>query len=121
MRAVSKRTRKQTAVAEATVGAQCIASEVTIDDDPVTGTDNQELDRKTTVPARRGVMNQAPTPGKHPYLQKVVEDTSDAMIALDEHFRILDLNAAMTSALDCSPEEAIGRNCSAILRCRNLN
>src|SRR5207248_6228101 len=48
-------------------------------------------------------------------------DTSDAMIALDEHFHILDLNAAMTAALDCSPEEAIGRNCSAILRCRNLN
>ena len=59
--------------------------------------------------------------GKHPYLQMVVSSTTDAMIALDEHFHILDLNPAMTVALNCSPEEAIGHNCSAILRCRNLN
>lgn len=60
-------------------------------------------------------------PGRKPsYLEALVTHTSDAMIALDENFRILDLNPA-TSMLGGTPEKALGRDCAEFLRCRNLN
>jgi len=43
------------------------------------------------------------------------------MIALDEHFHILDLNAAAITTLGRSSDKAIGRSCTEVLHCRNLN
>ncbi len=65
----------------------------------------------------------APTNRERRYapLEAIVTNTPDAMIALDEHFHILDLNSAATTALGLLPEKAIGRECTEILRCRNLN
>ena len=65
----------------------------------------------------------APTNGERRYahLEAIVTNTPDAMIALDEHFHILDLNPAATTAFGLLPEKAIGRECTEILRCRNLN
>ncbi|MFL5660717.1 MAG: ATP-binding protein [Ktedonobacteraceae bacterium] len=61
-------------------------------------------------------------PARQPsYLEALVAHTSDAMIALDDKFRILDLNPAVTTMLGCIPEEALGLNCAEVLRCRNLN
>jgi two-component system phosphate regulon sensor histidine kinase PhoR len=51
----------------------------------------------------------------------MVASTSDAMVALDEHFHILDFNPALGATLGWSPEKTIGRRCSELLRCRNLN
>jgi PAS domain S-box-containing protein len=64
-----------------------------------------------------------PTHGERRYahLEAIVTNTSDVMIALDEHFHILDLNPAATTALGLLPEKAIGCECREILCCRNLN
>src|SRR5450759_1535814 len=55
------------------------------------------------------------------YLEALATNTSDAMIALDEHFQVLNLNQAATIALGLSAEKAIGRCCADVLCCRNLN
>lgn len=57
----------------------------------------------------------------HPFLEAMIANTSDVIIALDAQFRVLDLNPAASIALGYSPEEAIGRHCSQILHCQNLN
>ena len=61
------------------------------------------------------------TARQHPYLETMIGNTSDAMIALDEHFHVLELNQAAVKALGCSDQKAIGQKCSDILRCQNLN
>lgn len=58
---------------------------------------------------------------RYAHLEAIVTNTSDAMIALDEHFHILDLNPAATTVLGLLPEKAIGHECTEMLRCRNLN
>ncbi len=65
------------------------------------------------VEGRRGRSNS--------HLEAIVTNTSDAMIALDGHFKVLDLNPAATAALGLSAGLAIGRGCAEILCCRNLN
>jgi len=55
------------------------------------------------------------------YLAGMVADTSDAIIALDEHFHLLALNPAAAQVLNVNADEVVGRECSAILHCQNLN
>lgn len=66
-----------------------------------------------------------PGPGlpvkKQNYLETVIATTSDAIIALDQNFRVLDLNAAASVALGCSVQKAVGCGCSEVLHCQNLN
>jgi PAS domain S-box-containing protein len=59
--------------------------------------------------------------GRHPSLEAMVASTSDALIALDAQFHIIDFNPAVSTSLRWSPEKDIGRKCFEILRCRNLN
>src|SRR6266851_4795070 len=54
-------------------------------------------------------------------LQGLVATTPDAMIVLNEAFQILDINQAVTTALAWKQEDAIGRHCTEVLKCRNLN
>jgi len=58
---------------------------------------------------------------RYPHLEAIVANTSDAMIAIDEHFQVLELNPAAEAALGVSGEKAIGCNCTEVLGCRNLN
>ncbi len=55
------------------------------------------------------------------YLQILADTTSDAMIALNQDFQILGVNHAMTTTFGWSAEDAVGRRCTEVLRCRNLN
>jgi PAS domain S-box-containing protein len=57
----------------------------------------------------------------HQYLSALVDTTSDAIIALNRHFRILAINPAVTVTLGWTAEDAIGRNCREVLKCQNLN
>lgn len=57
----------------------------------------------------------------HPVLEAVVAHTPDAMIALDQDFRIIDLNPAASKLLEWPAEKAIGRRCTELLHCQNLN
>lgn len=55
------------------------------------------------------------------YLEAVVASTSDAMIMLDPQLCVRDLNSAAVSVLGGAREEIMGRRCSEVLRCKNLN
>ncbi len=55
------------------------------------------------------------------YLQAMIAQTSDAIITIDQHFRIRDLNAAAATALHCSYDDALGQECPDVLCCKNLN
>jgi PAS domain S-box-containing protein len=55
------------------------------------------------------------------YLAGVVANTSDAIIALDGHFHLLALNPAASQLLSVEASEAVGRQCSEVLHCQNLN
>lgn len=63
----------------------------------------------------------SPSEGHHHYLEAMITNTSDALIALDQHFHILDMNPAAATALGRSASDAIGRGCAEVLRCQNLN
>lgn len=58
---------------------------------------------------------------EYPYLASMIAHTTDALIAVDEQLRVLELNPAACTTLGIRAEEAIGRNCAEVLRCRNLN
>jgi two-component system phosphate regulon sensor histidine kinase PhoR len=57
----------------------------------------------------------------HHNLESMIANTSDAMIVLDEHFQVLDLNPAAFKALGGANRKMIGRGCAEVLRCKNLN
>ncbi len=55
------------------------------------------------------------------YLAGLAAATPDAMVVLDQHFQVRAINPAVTVALGWSAEDAIGRPCTEVLKCRNLN
>jgi two-component system phosphate regulon sensor histidine kinase PhoR len=57
----------------------------------------------------------------HGYLEALFTNNPNAVIAIDEHFQVVDINPAAAATLGQSPEEAIGLHCSHLIRCRNLN
>ncbi len=66
----------------------------------------------------------APSPshsGPQRYLEAMIDATSDAIIALNHHYEVLDLNLAASNMLGFSMSEAVGQPCSRILHCQNLN
>lgn len=58
---------------------------------------------------------------KRDYLTGLLTSTSDAIVAVDEHFHLLDLNSAATHALGVETNAVVGRACSEVLCCQNLN
>lgn len=106
---MSKHVHKQISVAEDTPQMQEV-----LPAQPAPSPSSSDTTAKETVPA--GGMARQPS-----YLEALVAQTSDAMIALDDKFRILDLNPAVTTMLGCTSEKALGLNCAELLRCRNLN
>jgi two-component system phosphate regulon sensor histidine kinase PhoR len=57
----------------------------------------------------------------HGYLEALFVNTPTAVIAVDKHFQVVDINPAAATILGQSPEDAIGRHCGHLIRCRNLN
>ena len=53
--------------------------------------------------------------------QAMIATMPDAIIALDQHFRVYDMNPAASHALGWSVTDARGQRCTEILRCQNLN
>ena len=54
-------------------------------------------------------------------LQGLFVTTSDVMIVLNGDFQILGVNPVLTTTLDWEQEDAVGRRCTEVLKCRNLN
>lgn len=54
-------------------------------------------------------------------LKAMVAKMPDAIIALDQNFRVHDLNPAASAMLGWSARESRGLSCSEVLRCQNLN
>ncbi len=61
------------------------------------------------------------TSRRYRYLETILSTTPDAMFALDEHFQILEVNAAAERALGQPSQNLIGRHCAESVRCHNLN
>lgn len=62
------------------------------------------------------------TEGKdYPHLASMIAHTPDVLIAIDEHFRVLELNPAACDTLGIPAEEAIGCSCAEVLCCQSLN
>ncbi len=55
------------------------------------------------------------------YLADLVAGTSDAIVAVDEHFHLLDLNPAAIQMLGMEANAVVGHECSEVLCCQNLN
>jgi PAS domain S-box-containing protein len=97
-----KRTQKQSAPADSTALAGASAS----------------------VPRVKKVRERAPLfPASMDarYLPAWVANTSDAVILLNQDFRVLDLNPAANLALGMSSEEVVGQPCMRSLGCQNLS
>ncbi len=56
-----------------------------------------------------------------PYLDALLANTPDAVLLLDQRFRVRDLNPAALAALGGTRAELVGRGCPDILGCQNLN
>jgi PAS domain S-box-containing protein len=88
-------------------------------------TDNREhLDAVERVANTKKLKRPASTPEEKStdqLLQRLVATTPDAMIVLNKAFQILGINPAVTTALAWKQEDAIGRHCTEVLKCRNLN
>lgn len=54
-------------------------------------------------------------------LKDVFTNTPNVVLAVDEHFRIFDLNPAAATLFGLSPEEVIGKACNQLMQCRNMN
>ena len=80
----------------------------------------QPQDADVTVSTIEKGSECSPGPEAQP-LQAMIAVTPDAIIAIDEHFQVFDLNPAATKTLNCSREEALGRRCSEVVKCQNLN
>lgn len=79
---------------------------------------NQHTRARPANPSTEGAGADA---ASHPYLTAFLAETPDTIIAIDETFHILDCNATASEALGWSPAEAIGRDCTEVLKCCNLN
>ncbi len=66
------------------------------------------------------VEESAEVPPQHA-LEQFVTRTTDAVIAIDQHFRVRYLNPACSEAIHRVAEEAVGRTCTEVLKCKNLN
>ena len=63
-----------------------------------------------------------PTPERDlSYIVDYFHHSSSALVAVDEQFRVYDLNPSATTRLGFSLEEARGRLCKDVLMCRNMN
>ncbi|GAC1619676.1 MAG: hypothetical protein NVS4B9_10470 [Ktedonobacteraceae bacterium] len=57
----------------------------------------------------------------HRALDALMLHTSDAVIALRQDFKVVEVNPSASSALGIPAHELCGQGCSAVLRCKNLN
>ena len=54
-------------------------------------------------------------------LEDVFTNTPNAVLVVDEHFHVFDLNPAAATLLGLSPEQVVGQHCSHLMKCRNMN
>jgi two-component system phosphate regulon sensor histidine kinase PhoR len=54
-------------------------------------------------------------------LEQLITKTADAVIAIDRYFRVRYLNPACSAAINWTAEQAVGRSCTEVLRCKNLS
>lgn len=54
-------------------------------------------------------------------LEQLIANTPDAVVAIDRYFHVRYLNPAGSAAINWTAEQAVGRPCTEVLRCKNLN
>jgi signal transduction histidine kinase len=58
---------------------------------------------------------------KHSYLEAGFKNSPNAIIAVDEHCQVFDINPAAVTIFGWSYKDAVGQHCTQLLKCRNLN
>jgi len=58
---------------------------------------------------------------KHQYLLPLFNNSSNVIVALDTHYQVIDFNPSAVEKLGWPRETTLGRSCSDVLRCKNLN
>ncbi len=69
---------------------------------------------------KENIISLQPEDNTH-FWHNFIENTSDAVVVLNQDFQVLSFNPAASLALGTIPEEAVGRKCTEILHCQNLN
>ncbi|GCF10607.1 sensor histidine kinase [Dictyobacter arantiisoli] len=67
------------------------------------------------------VVSAPPSEKWQPTVDAAILTTSDAVIALKHNFRLLYLNPVAATTLGISAQEAVGKHCTTVLNCKNLN
>jgi PAS domain S-box-containing protein len=118
MRVLTKRTAKQLQVSSLSVEETLAASIVYTNKKQSDEVKKIEIESDSSQEQEIASIMKA---GRHPYLEEIVSHTPDSLIALDQHFQVLDLNPTASTILGWPAEKAIGRKCTEILHCQNLN
>lgn len=61
------------------------------------------------------------TEGRHQIVDVALINTTDAIIVLNQDFRLVYLNPAAATLLAASAPEVVGKHCADVLLCKNLN
>ena len=94
---------------EAAPGAQSNMTPLSEEPGPLGTASNTQPISSTSQPANRW------------YLEAGYVNTPQAIITLDEHSHIFDLNPAALTSFSWAHEDAIGKHCSQLMKCKNLN
>lgn len=57
----------------------------------------------------------------HSYLEALFNNSHSAVIAVNQHLRVVDFNPAASTTFGWSVQDDIGRSCTELLKCKNLN
>lgn len=58
---------------------------------------------------------------RHRYREALASNTPDVIITVSEYFQVVELNPAAVNVLHGSRSSLLGRSCTEVLHCRNLN
>lgn len=58
---------------------------------------------------------------RHRYREALAANTPDVIVTVSQYFQVVELNPAAVNALHGSRKAMLGRPCTEVLRCRNLN
>src|SRR5216684_479210 len=94
---------------EAAPGAQSNMTPLSEEPGPLGTASNTQPISSTSQPANRW------------YLEAGYVNTPHAIITLDEHSHIFDMNPAALTSFSWAHEDAIGKHCSQLMKCKNLN
>jgi len=85
------------------------------------GNENHADNSAFSIPQSEAIHQASPGEQSHSLLTAMIANTTDAILAIDSDFEVLDFNPAATTMFGWTAENALEYPCSEVLKCRNLN